>query len=417
MLKNSYLIYAANNNRYLHTGWLLSVLGILPENTDPSLDYDVKLRTVNRVLEVLVDEKWEVIEDFYYSEPLYPRNDIFTVYINDIKCIRETMETTYGIFIANLITIEYPYKGIVSYHNGRLAGGVLNKIGLEAIHRKDVSVRENHIPFEDSISALTVLGSVVVPTATRRSSVGNPIIEQKKPKILKRYEGKLDDPASVTKLQDELMQLDIDYIDGDPFENFLISDKTKMGRLRTVGWIGPENDFIDESKIYVLTQSLSEGIRLEDIPVVANRIRGGSYSRGVATAFTGADVKVAARLFQNYKIAEEDCGTIVGSKVLIHIENYKDFVGRYQLGTSTPLTEDDLKNKVNSSIIMRVPGRCISVKTGLCKMCMGTVVGNTRVKLPAQMTNITQIMMGIYMALMHATKMSTKAYNYKLRIT
>lgn len=417
MLKNDYLLYGGVAGHYLHTGWLLSVTGILPDNTDPSTEEDTQLRTRDQILEVMVHNEWVVISDFYYGDPLYPRDDKFTAPAGCLKCLSEDVVTTYGIFLVNLLVIEYPYKGVVSYYNGDMSGGVLNRIAERAINLPEISIKDNHIPWEDSVSALTVFGPVVVPTATRRSCTPNPKVAIEKPKLLKKYEGQLNDPAVVSLLQEEIIQLDTDYIDGDPFENFLITDKTKISRLRTTGMVGAERDFIDESKISVMTQSLSEGLRIKDIPVVANTIRGGSYNRGVATAFTGADVKVAARLFQNYKIVADDCGSTLGLRTIINEENYKSFVGMYTVGNPTPMTEEHLLSIVGTTIQMRAPNGCITEKTGVCKVCMGTVVSNTRIKLPALMTNITSILMGIYMALMHGSKLSTKVYNHKLRIT
>lgn len=417
MLKDDYLLYIANTTQYRHTGWLLSVSGILPDTTNPAIDDDVQLRTINKVLEVLHDGSWKIIDDYYPGDPLYPKDDLFTAPANCIKCLDQTVETTYGIFLVNLLVIEYPYRGKVKYYNGDLSGGRLNKIAEVAIHSEDISIKENHIPFEDAVAALTVFGPIAVPTATRRSSIPNPLIAREKPKLLEKYAGRLNDSAAVTLLQDEIMQLDADYIAGDPYENFLISDKTKMSRLRTVGMIGAERDFIDESKISVLTQSLTEGFRPKDIPVMANTIRGGSFNRGVATAFTGADVKVASRLFQNYKIAATDCGTTLGLRTIVNEENYKMFVGKYLVGSTEPMTESQLLDLVGKTIMMRSPVRCLTLKTGVCKTCMGTVISNTRIGLPALMTNITSILMGIYMALMHGSKLSTKRYNYKLRIT
>jgi hypothetical protein len=227
----------------------------------------------------------------------------------------------------------------------------------------------------------------------------------------------MDDPAAVSELQGKIKDLDAEYLKGDPSSKFFITNKAAMGRLRTMGMYGAEPDYHDESKISVITSSLSEGWKAEHIPMLANIIRGGSYARAVSTALGGAEVKVTGRAFQNYTIGKEDCMANRGLLVPINGISSKLYTGRYLVGSDIPLTEADVHKHMGRVIEIRSPVFCRSEGTTICYKCMGDVISNSNIGITGLMTGVTTNFLNLFMALVHTSALSTAPYNYKERIT
>jgi hypothetical protein len=166
-----------------------------------------------------------------------------------------------------------------------------------------------------------------------------------------------------------------------------------------------------------MTSSLSEGWEAKDIPMLANTIRGGSYSRAVNTALGGAEVKVTGRAFQNYTVVKNDCQVKRGLKIHINKNNVNNFEGRYLVGKETPLTNEEVASHLNKVIEIRSPTYCLTEGTSICAKCMGDIIANSNVGIPGLMTGVTTKFLGLFMSLMHTSAMSTAEYDFTDRIT
>lgn len=429
MNKLEYIILAINERRHLERGWLLSVFGILPKNTGDHIAVDaidklnkfhndIGIKVTDGVMVVRINNKEETITDFELGKPLYDRDQKINLKAHDLKCIKQDILTTYGLLIINSLLIEYPYEGIIPYLNEEITPKKLNKIAAEALKSDKVTV-PMHLKFENAIAAINVLAQTAVPTASEKSITPNKKAIELRNELVEKYKGQMNDPAIIAEIQKQLVALDKEYLKGDPSERFFITGKAVTSRLRTKGMYGAEQDFVDESKFEVMVQSLSEGWRIENLPMMANAIRGGSFNRGANTALGGNEVKIAARVFQNYTIKIEDCHTKLGLSLLVNEDNYKSYEGRYLVGNIKPLTDDIMKTHIGKYVILRAPNHCLGDGTNgvFCKKCMGDLISNSGIGITALMTTVLSSFLSLFLALMHGSTLSVKEYDYINRIT
>jgi len=441
MKKLEYMLECIRTERYRERAWLLSVLGILPKEQHSDslrlagLDIlktnDIKhpyklmasigsnnISKPTATLEIsnLNNDNVVEIEDYIVDKPLFGRNEKIELKAGQLHSLRSNITTTYGLLLVNLILIEYPYKGLVEYLNEEFTPSKINKIAYNALMSNKCSI-DMHLRFENGISALTALSQTVVPSASLKAITPNPEIAKVKPKLLEEYKDRMNDPAAVAELQAILVQMDKDYLAGDPAERFFIKKKSEMARLRTKGMFGAEQDFTNESKISVMTNSLEEGWEIKDLPMLNNTIRGGSFFRGAQTALAGYETKVIARIYQNYNFVDKDCGTKHGAIVNINSLNYKNFIGRYLLGKEDPLEVNDLEKLIGKTIIIRSPMYCVLEETNYCYKCIGDNIAKSGIGVTALMTAISSTFLSLFLAVMHTAGVTTHKYNYLDRIT
>ena len=418
MLKRDYFIYSIKNNLYLARAWNLCVFGILPSTTH---DKHMELHGVStkdgQMHFLNASKELELIEDYVPNKQLFDRDELFTIHPHEFKCVKEETRTTYGLAILNAFLIEYPYDGKVPYHNDIFNKGIANGIAYKALISKIVTVEE-HIKFENAACMISCLAQTAIPSASEKSITPNPLVKATKQKLLEEYKNNLHDPAIVTELQNKIIAMDNEYLSGDPSERFFYQDKAAQARLRLHGMVGAEQDFYDEAKISVMTNSLNEGWQVGDLVTMNNTIRRGSIDRSNNTALGGAEVKITGRIFQNYSVVKSVCNTTRGAHVNINEDNYKTFLGRYLLGKENdPLTIDHLKSKIGHMLIIRSPAYCSSDGTTICYKCMGDTVTNSEVGLTSLVNMITSTLMSVFMASMHTSKMMVREYDYESRIS
>jgi hypothetical protein len=188
--------------------------------------------------------------------------------------------------------------------------------------------------------------------------------------------------------------------------------------MKTMGMYGAEPDYYDESKLSLMTTSLTEGWGKDNMELLINNLRGGSFSRGKETALGGESTKITSRIFQNYHIDVDDCNTTMGLITKINDVNYKNYVGRYVVGSDKPLTIEELKAMRDSgkTIKLRSPAWCSYPGTSFCKRCFGHGVADNGLGLNSQAIIATSAMMYISMKAMHSRQLSVGKYNFKDRI-
>lgn len=417
MKKLEYMKYAVENEFYLEREWLLRSFSIMDPTSDNRF-YKVE----NNKLFVSIKDGDNIvlkqIEGFTINTCLFDRNEKVNVPKKWLPFIENDIETTWGIMILNLILFWYPYNGKTPYLNGEFKDAEINKIAFNLLKENKVS-NDEHIKYENAVFMISCLSQCAVPSASRKSIVSNPETPKLKKRLLEENKDKLDDPAVIANIQDQLVASEKDWIKGDVSEGFFVKSKTmNVSRLKMMGMYGSEPDFFDESKITVMKSSLDEGWSIGDIPMLNNNTRGGSYSRGKETALGGESTKVTSRIFQNYRIEVDDCNTNNGLWVKITTRGVKQFIGRYLVGSNKPLTESELLalKKDNKVVLMRSPATCKTGSTSYCKKCFGDDVANNGLGLNSQTIIFTSTFMSISMAKMHSTQLKVARYNYKERI-
>lgn len=431
MTKLEFFIESVEKELYRYRAWSVSVFGIMLNDTS----YDVKdlspesyltsaeeeyyicrMRVDDEQLAILRDDdSWDPILDYVYDTPLYHRNELVTIpkgFMNG--WITEDTKTTYGIWLVNMMIVYFPYRGEVPYQNGEI-NEKFNTIAYKRLMAGDV---ESHLRFENMVGQLSVLAKVGCPAGSRGLLTPRKEWYALRDKLFAENEGKLDDPSTVASIQNQLATMAEKDIKDDPSFDYITNPGKQIhtSMLRTLVSYGSEPDYYDESKVTLKKHSLMEGWRRDDLPMIANTSRGGSLARGKETAMGGYEVKLTARLFQNYQITSDDCGVKYGLQVPINAITVDMFEGRYVAGRKTPLTKEDLVASIGKTLEIRSPFSCKMEKPTFCKKCFGDRVGSSNVGLLGQAIMASDVYMSLFMAMMHSTSLKVEQYEPELCI-
>ena len=338
---------------------------------------------------------------------------------NAMTNVLEDMVTDWGTMITNALLLHYPSNGAIPYINKYMKAGDINDAIAKAWDNGIMTTKDYTDKFEGAVSMIPLFSQMATPGASKLSTMDNPKVIPFKNELVKEYAGRMDDPTAVAEMQSKLVELDHEYLKDDYSKDFYTTPKLmRVARLRMGGMYGSEPDFDHESKIQVVIPSLSEGWTEDDLPLLINASRGGSYGRGEATALAGYIVKVTVRMFQNHKISQDDCGVKHGlANLPINELNHKSYVGRYIVGEKDPLTEDRLKGLIGKMIEIRSFTHCITPHVGVCKICVGDVVANSGLGIASHMMKLTSSFLGAFMSIVHTTELSVERYKYLDRIS
>lgn len=417
--KLDYFLRSVDNGNYLKRRWLLMVTGIIDEQSIKEAKDDLDLTFVDGKLACISDSDGtpKIIEDHDPLTPLFPVNEKFTIPVGTLGLVSEAMETTYGILIANTFLVYYPYRGKIPYVNGKFDTKALDAKAYSLLKNKEVTIKE-HLRYENAASFITCLSQVVIPTASRKSITPNPKVIALRDQLLKENKDRLDDPAVVAAIQKQISDLDKAEMEGDSSNGFFTKPADyEVKRLRTYGMYGAEPDFQDDTKIKLMTPSLSEGWDVDNMEMLVNKLRSGSYSRGHQTALGGESTKITTRIFQNFKVNGDDCGSKIGMDLVVNSETKKVLIGRTLVGNKKVLDSGDVDSLVGTTVQVRSPLYCKQPGTELCEVCIGINIAEGGIGLNSQAVTATSAFMNIFMGAVHSRAVTTARYNFKNRIS
>lgn len=414
MNKLEYLLHSVERKYYVQRLWLLTMHSVWTRDTWPS---DSPYLTMQGNDLVMPDGT--VINDYVPGQPLYGVNEMVTLETGTFSpsFMPTTIETTYGALLVNLLMVWYPYEGQVEYRNKQslLTPKSLNKLAADRF-RADPSTIENHKRFEAASNMWPALSQIAVPSATRKSILPNKAIWKRRDELVKKHEHELTNPAVIAKIQKELADMDRAALADDPSSGFNIKGKSyDVTRLQMYGMYGAEPDFVDPTKLHVITKSLSEEWGPEDMQVMINTSRAGIHSRGALTALGGAKAKDTMRFFQTAKKTELDCGDTIGMTVKVAPFMRDILVGRNIVGGSA-IKDSDFEGLIGKTVKIRTPARCRVTNSGYCSKCLGTKVDQSEIGLGAMASTATSTFLDVFMAAAHATAIKTTRYDYKTAI-
>ena len=147
-----------------------------------------------------------------------------------------------------------------------------------------------------------------------------------------------------------------------------------------------------------VSSNFMEGIKKEEIPIVANSIPAGAYPKAVGTQTGGYYNKQISAAFQGVVLDKQgsDCGTKLTLEVLLTDSNKSQFLHRYIVsGNSLVLLDSNNIDKyINKKVKFRSPMYCKGDK--LCSKCAGILyyklgienIGLTATKLAGTLLNL-----------------------------
>lgn len=344
-----------------------------------------------------------IISDSLPGMPLFPKEESIALLAGDMACIKEDIaDTTYGIAIINAVLWDYSSADAIPYMNKEITGKLLTSTVSRAL-KEDVITVDQHLRIREALNHITVLAPITVTAFTPKLIVASKEILALRDQLLAQYKDQLTDPAIIALIDEAISNAIRDYLKDDPSAKFLLKSKHYDVVLKKLYYVqGGLARLDDPTKMEYIGESLETGSTVDNMAAKVNASRSGSYDRGASTADGGAGAKISNQMGQNLKVAEPDCGTKVGK--LEHISNIYDYVGRYLVGSDTPLTPIDVANLQGKTVLLRDPTACKTGKLNFCAKCMGDAVAISGDALGPYLGEICNVFMSNSLAAFHGIR-------------
>lgn len=465
MDKRSFFIEAMQAGAYKYKEWIISAFSVITKNDDDATELDPKQTSYSiakkstikdypyKILR-LKDKKGycfldpvqagEIIEieGTDKTKPLFNLKERIVLKPGDLENVRTEVDTLYGNALVNAIIFIYPFGDKIPFMTGRLTPDQLDKYIAARLtdtpkegedRSADKLYVDEYLKYAQAVSSLAGLALLGVPAGSPKLLTVDPKIRKRRDELFVEHKDQLHDPAIVAKIEGELVAMDKESFKGDLSEGFLIKNKNyDVSRKRAKIMHGVETGFGDSSKgVNPIRTSLSEKWDIKHLPAMVNSLRAGSYNRGNQTALGGESVKFFYRVFQNTRVLEQDCGVKGGMLWDITENNYKTFVGLHRAYgenvrqtaettenlTAVPLTEEFLKSKIGSKLLIRTPMLCKTKAPSFCAHCVGSQIAASPTGVHIAMSDVGSIFMLCFMKAMHGKALKTAFYDFNSSIT
>lgn len=358
------------------------------------------------------------------TEPLLYVDETIKVTPDDIDSVTEpSIETTPGTVFVNwycfmdTIGAKHPFEKGPNISVGKIAqklsSHVVDDVPPEQEEKDKIYVHQfkKMLNAMASLSGFTIINS---PSATEFTVQQAPGTDELKEQLFEKYKDHLDDPATIIKIEKELIQHDKDFINQDPNKGFYIKGKSfNVSRKKLHIMQGLQKRMDDTKPAVLIKGALNGELNQADIPAMIDGAREGSFNRGAATALGGESVKFIYRIYGASEIIKEDCGTKLGIPKYIS-PNIKAsaFIGTYIIEGSklVLLTEDNISNYVGKTVICRSPAFCLAGEggRGYCSKCFGEKMRGYEQSLASYGAMVGSVMNTRFMKSMHGTSGDTK---------
>lgn len=422
MKKRDYFLLALKHKSYLFKAWTINCFSVV---RTPGEEYPCHLLRGERHYSFIHPETSEeiIIVDSHSDVPLFNFKETVNVSKGDLPNIHGDIETTYGKLVVNAVALVYPFGDKIEYQNGEFKIKNIEKIiekrltsdpkykGPKSIKVEAPIYVTEYLNFIDAVLSLEGYTQLCVPSATAKTMTRDPRVPELRARLLEEHKDSLNDPATIAKIDAELVKMDREWMKGDLGEGFYIKDKSyEVVRKKVHLMHGYEQGFGESPA--TITNSLSEGWDLEKMPAMVNSLREGSYNRGAQTQLGGVAAKTINRIFQNTRIAEDDCGSTLGMDHFITDSNKGHYLGFYAInGKKLELLSDvNIDQYVGKEVTLRSPMYCKTSRANFCRTCMGEINSESETALASLASGVGSTLLNTFMKLMHGTALKTTTY-------
>lgn len=448
MDKRQFLIEAIQAGAYRRRAWCIKAFSVTKHEPyqlgNPVEPYDIVITSEDKVGIYCIDPTSEMkpvkIEGATQTEPIFQMKDRIKLLPGDLPSVKEEIDTTCGNVLVNAMVLIWPFGDKIPFQVGRINGIKLEAMLASKLHDtpeegatrdKDRIYVDELIKYCDAMAALGSLATLNVPAASPKILTIDPSVIKRRDELLKENADRLHDAATLAKIEAELVAMDKATMKGDPSEGFMISGKQwDVCRKRQFIMLGAEPGFGEtQHGVKPIETSLREGWQVKRMPEMIDNLRSGSYNRGAETAMGGESVKYFYRVFQNTRVAEDDCGSTSGLKWKITEDNFKRFVGLHRAditvkttdkaakAEASRLTPEVLKSLIGKTIEVRTPMLCKTQAPSFCARCVGDSLAMTPTGLHIAASDVGSAFMLVFMKKMHGVALKTSRYRYKHSIS
>jgi hypothetical protein len=441
MDKHQYLIEAVQAGAYRRRDWVIKAFSqtrqLGYQQGQPTHPYEVVVLDTDKESYYFIDPNNDnqpsKIEGSSRKQALFHMRDRIQLKPGDLPNVTAEIDTTCGNVLVNALVLIWPFGKKVPFQTGQINGRKLEAYLVTRLHNtpqpgeersEDKLYVDELIKYCDTMSSLGSLASLNVPGPSEKTLTIDPAIPKRRDELLDEYKDKLHDPAILARIEQELVAMDKKSFENDPAKGFMTSGKQyDVQRKRQFILVGSESGFgSGDGTITPITKSLKEGWDFNEMPQIVDNLRSGSYNRGQETAMGGESVKYFYRIFQNTRVAEDDCGTKEGIDWTIDEYNYASFNNLHLAGgakdpdTSRLITEK-LKNMIGKTVKIRSPMLCKTKAPSFCARCIGDTLAASPTGLHIATADIGSAFMLVFMKKMHGVALKTARYRFTHSIT
>jgi len=318
----------------------------------------------------------------------------------------EDITTNVGLFIFNKFLIEESFVSILGYINtpinAKVHKNIENTISQALLNDKITT--EQMVDYLNKLQWLSKeFNAVFSGSFTMKTLKPVPKVMKLKAKLVKENEEALKkgDVSTGVKIEKELLEVAKEELKGDPGMELYNSgargsfDNNYKNIAVTKGPVyNPVTD-----KWNFVESNFMEGIKKEEIPIVANSIPMGQYPKSVGTQIGGYFNKQLSAAFQGIVLdsPDSDCKTTNTLDIVITPYNKSQFLYRNIVeGNKLILLErDNIDKYVGKKVKLRSPMFCNGEK--LCSKCAGSLfyrlgiqnIGLTSTRLAGTLLNLS----------------------------
>lgn len=372
------------------------------------------------------------IDDAPTRGPLLRFREPFELQPNELANYTGTtpLTTTYGNVFVNHLILVLPFGDIIPFQDGYVEISKIEKMiearlvddpedddGVSPPPPGKIYVRQ-YLQFCDYVLSLVAYTPLAVMATSEKALTFHPDARKRRQELIDQYKDRLNDPAVVAKIGDELVKLDKEWLADDPTIDFYNVNPGKLFnavRKKLYYLFGGESPFQDGTSVEFIKPSLQEGIDPKHFPTMINSLRFGSYNRGAQTKLGGESTKTIYRMLGTVTVSEEDCKTPLGVPLVLTPNNYKRYVGFWvrDQGNEFLLTEDLAQGVFGKPLELRTPMTCKTEGRNVCQRCIGESLAQQPNALAAAAAQVGGTFLSTFLALFHGTSLKTKKWDFR----
>lgn len=294
---------------------------------------------------------------------------------------KETIETTIGRYITNIVIFPISFMKKFGYQNDELTKGSLKKIEekMGTMLLNDEMTTKEYGEYLDYGEWLG-MGSVYFLAPSLDYDINSPIPEVRKlrDELFDKYKDEVakGDSSAAEKIEREVLDLaekKIKEKGNEAYDFYRCGIGAFANNYKKMSIMAGAIENPWTKKLDILKSNYIDGIDIKEYSKFANLTLVGGYSRGVETQSSGYERKKLDNALQTVVRDEAgtDCGTPFSMKIPIMKKISNLFLNRYivENGKLKLLTEDNIKQYEGKEVNMRSPMFCKGKK--LCNKCVG----------------------------------------------
>ena len=410
--KIEYLIYATNKEFILDFDWHKELFSTMLK------DKEYKYITIkNGIKYVKMNDKL-IRTDAKSNLPIFTMFDTIKLPDNLLKCLDKPTYTSVGIFIANTLFLEYPFKGKIKYINRLFTHNELCKTLPKLMVKEIISVDE-YLDYVDSVSFSLALNKFFVYSATKKMVTSAPGMAKFKEELKAKYDLEygvtwVKDASLAIKFIEELKKFDNEYIKDDPAYGVMLSGAiVNNSRPRKFAAFGVEYGFDSTgTDSTFIINSLMDGYPKEKDQLAAmfNAARKGSFDRGSGTQQAGYMVKEIQKAINALVIKEGDCGDTIGDHILVNDKNVSFYSNIYIIENDLPVFKENLNGYLGKYVRVRSTQYC-KYDGCFCEVCAGKDMENFKDGIQLLVISTIGVLLNLMLKSMHRASKKTMNFN------